>query len=65
MGDVLRLVPPHRKKHGSGNGNDGGEQCWLKRLAVQIAGQLPEDTADALTVLVLAERIVREFMSGS
>jgi len=60
MGDVLKLaVVSKRKKRGQGG---GGDQLWLKRLAIQIAAQLPEKKEDALMVLILAERIVREFM---
>jgi len=35
----------------------------LRRLAIQIAGQLPEETEDALAVLAYARRLVREFLA--
>lgn len=34
----------------------------LKRLAVQIAAQLPEDTAEALAVLRHTENLIRLFL---
>lgn len=35
---------------------------WLRRHAIQIAAQLPEEQSDALAVLGLAKQIVEEFM---
>lgn len=35
----------------------------LKRLAIQIAAQLPEDVADAREVLALCNRIVDRFLA--
>lgn len=35
---------------------------WRHRHAIQIAAQLPENVEDALEVLRLAERLVREFL---
>ena len=37
---------------------------WLRRHAVQIAAQLPEDTEQALAVLNLARILVETFLSG-
>lgn len=34
----------------------------LRRLAIQIAAQLPEDVGDALATLDLAKTLVRSFM---
>jgi hypothetical protein len=36
----------------------------LKRLAMQIAVQLPSNEADALAVLALAGQLVSEFIEG-
>ena len=35
---------------------------WKRRLAIQIAAQLPERPADALAVLALAEELVKSFL---
>jgi hypothetical protein len=35
---------------------------WLRRQAVQIAAQLPEDPQDALAVLELAKTLVETFL---
>lgn len=35
----------------------------LKRLAIQIAAQLPEGQEDAIAVLRYAEELVREFLN--
>lgn len=37
--------------------------CRLRRLAIQIAAQLPEDNADALVVLEYARELVVSFLS--
>lgn len=39
-----------------------GEEAALKRLAIQIAAQLPEGTAEALAVLEYAKTLVRSFL---
>lgn len=39
---------------------DGG---WLKRQAIQITAQLPENTDDALAVLEHARALVEGFLS--
>lgn len=36
---------------------------WKRRLAVQLAAQLPEKPADALAVLALAETLVKTFLA--
>lgn len=36
----------------------------LKRLAIQIAAQLPERQEDALSVLEFARKLVMEFLDG-
>lgn len=41
---------------------DGGE--WQRRVALQIAAQLPENTEDALLVLKLATELVETFLVG-
>ena len=38
------------------------EEMWLKRQAIQIAAQLPEDQAKALAVLEYARKLVIDFM---
>ena len=37
---------------------------WKRRLAIQIAAQLPEDTVEALAVLSLVQVLVTKFLSG-
>lgn len=39
-----------------------GDDMWLKRQAIQIASQLPEDQAQAVAVLDYARILVTEFM---
>lgn len=38
------------------------DEMWLKRQAIQIASQLPEDQANAVAVLEYAKILVTEFM---
>jgi hypothetical protein len=38
-------------------------ECWLRRQAIQIAAQLPEKPEEALEVLELAQKIVRDFLT--
>ena len=38
---------------------------WQRRHAIQIAAQLPENTADALLVLELAKELVESFLGGA
>jgi hypothetical protein len=38
--------------------------AWLRRHAVQLAAQLPEDTEQALAVLDFARILVETFLSG-
>lgn len=40
-----------------------GEEAALRRLAVQLAGQLPENTEEAIRVLDLAKTLVRSFLA--
>lgn len=54
---VIRLV--------SKNNMALGSEGRLKRLAIQIAAQLPDDAGEALSVLAHAETIVRSFLSDS
>jgi hypothetical protein len=42
---------------------DPTRELWLRRQAVQLAGQLPEKPEEALTVLVLMQRLVTEFLT--
>lgn len=42
-----------------------GEELWLKRQAIQIAAQLPEDREAALRVLEYARELVTEFLGQS
>lgn len=41
------------------------EEIWLKRQALQVVMQLPDDRADALAVLKYAEELVRTFLADS
>lgn len=41
------------------------KEAALKRLAIQIAAQLPEDGDEALAVLEYAETLVRSFLGES
>ena len=38
------------------------QQASLKRLAIQIVGQLPEKKTDALAILAYAHQLVVEFL---
>jgi hypothetical protein len=60
MGSVTLLASAAgQKKRGRG---PGGNQLWMKRLAIQLAGQLPENKDDALRVLAYTGKLVREFI---
>jgi hypothetical protein len=61
MGTVTVFASASRQKKKRGGGSHGGDQ-ELKRLAIQIAAQLPQDTAEALLVLGYAGKVVREFI---
>jgi hypothetical protein len=39
------------------------DEMWLKRQAIQIASQLPEDRAKAIAVLDYAKVLVTDFMT--
>jgi hypothetical protein len=39
------------------------KEAWLRKQALMIANQLPENTDDALMVLDLAKEFVREFLT--
>ena len=39
-----------------------GDDGWQRRLALQLAAQLPEKPADALAVLALTEELVKAFL---
>ena len=39
------------------------EELALKRLAVQIVAQLPEDIAEAIAVLRYSEELIAEFLA--
>ena len=36
---------------------------WKRRLAIQLAAQLPEKPADALAVLAFTEQLVKTFLA--
>ena len=38
------------------------DKGWMRRHAIQIAAQLPEDPNEALAVLELAKQLVRGFL---
>lgn len=49
---------------GADEKGDGGQRlAWLRRQAVQLAAQLPEDPADARRVLDLARDVLDKFMA--
>lgn len=39
-------------------------ELWLKRQAIQVAMQLPDDKTEALRVLDYARQLVTEFLSS-
>jgi hypothetical protein len=39
-------------------------EVWLRRQAVSVALQLPENQSDALAVLGLAGELIRDFLNG-
>ena len=41
---------------------NAGHEFWLKRQAIQVAAQLPEDLADAERVLSYTAELIRGFM---
>lgn len=42
----------------------GTPLAWHKRHALTIAGQLPENTTDALLILEAAQELVERFLSA-
>lgn len=42
--------------------SDRGKEYWLRRQAIQVAAQLPEDREHALKVLEFAGELVRNFL---
>jgi len=54
MSEVVRVKP------NMGDGNP--REKWLKRQALQLAGQLPDDTEEALRVLAHLKWLVTEFL---
>jgi len=53
---AAQLVPLNRAP------KNKGMEMWLKRQAIQVAAQLPEDRDDALRVLDYARELVTEFL---
>ena len=47
----------------AGNGN-GNKNMRLRKTAIQMAGELPEDIADARQVLCLMKEIVDKFLAN-
>lgn len=46
-----------------GQGDGGGSSDrWLRRQAIQLAGQLPEDTKDARLVIEYMKQLVDSFI---
>lgn len=39
------------------------DKAWLKRQAVQVVAQLPDDPADALAILAFAQELVTGFLA--
>lgn len=49
---------------GTDERGDGGEKiAWLRRHAIQMAAQLPEDPADARRVLDLMRDLLEKFIA--
>jgi len=59
---AITLIADFEKK---GDKGDAAKEARLKRLAIQIAAQLPEDTGDALSVLEHTQTLVRSFLAHS
>ena len=59
MSEIVKLDPNNKKR----GGNDGGDDSWIKRQALQLAAQLPDNNGDALKVLEWTATIVR-FLAG-
>jgi hypothetical protein len=58
---VIQMTPRHG--HGHGPKRPSSRERRLKKLALQIAVQLPDDPEEALEVLNLAKTLVRAFVS--
>ena len=63
------LLGIEQKKNGAnaGSGRRGSKkmpEAWLRRQAVQIAAQLPEDPDDAIAVLELTKTLVETFLKA-
>ncbi|AWB21213.1 hypothetical protein DA075_10045 [Methylobacterium currus] len=49
-----------------GQAKDGAsEEVWLKRQALQVVMQLPDDMDEALAVLRYAETLVKTFLADA
>jgi hypothetical protein len=48
---------------GKSSPRDPDDDHWLRRQAVQLAAQLPDDDAKALRVLCLMRRLVVDFLN--
>lgn len=54
--EVISMVNRPKKRN-------PGADAALKRLAIQVVAQLPDDEADALAVLDYAKTLVRSFLA--
>ena len=55
---VRRAGAPKRK-----SSKKAREDAWLRRQALQVAAQLPDNSREALTVLRHVETLVRSFLA--
>lgn len=55
MSDIVRLVHRPAERHPEAD-------MALRRLAIQLASQLPEDAAEALAVLDYTKSLVKMFL---
>lgn len=60
MAEITSIADFTRARSG-----DEASDARLKRLAIQIATQLPDDTQEALRVLEHAQTLVRTFLADS
>jgi hypothetical protein len=59
MGDV---TPFGGSRRGGPKDPDGDR--WLRRQALQLVAQMPDDPDDALRIIQLMDTLVRSFLNG-